>query len=107
MARDAGGVAAGGGGVSTAPDPPHEPGTTSDVENEQQRQEQEQQQGQQQSICQSIGNAVYAPAHCSTCSPPVYGASVPPRRPVRMLLIDNYDSYTYNLFQLMIMVNGG
>ena len=24
-----------------------------------------------------------------------------------MLLIDNYDSYTYNLFQLMCMVNGG
>ena len=24
-----------------------------------------------------------------------------------MLLIDNYDSYTYNLFQLMSMVNGG
>jgi hypothetical protein len=26
---------------------------------------------------------------------------------VRTLLIDNYDSYTYNLFQLLAEVNGG
>ncbi len=26
---------------------------------------------------------------------------------VRALLIDNYDSYTYNLFQLIAEVNGG
>uniref|UniRef100_A0A0G4G8U0 aminodeoxychorismate synthase n=1 Tax=Chromera velia CCMP2878 TaxID=1169474 RepID=A0A0G4G8U0_9ALVE len=30
----------------------------------------------------------------------------PPETPVRALLIDNYDSYTYNLFQLMCVVNG-
>lgn len=28
-------------------------------------------------------------------------------RPIRTLLIDNYDSYTYNLFQLIAEVNGG
>ena len=28
-------------------------------------------------------------------------------RPVRTLLIDNYDSYTYNLFQQIAVVNGG
>ena len=27
--------------------------------------------------------------------------------PLRTLLIDNYDSYTYNLFQLIAEVNGG
>jgi hypothetical protein len=27
--------------------------------------------------------------------------------PIRTLLIDNYDSYTYNLFQLIAEVNGG
>ena len=103
MARDGGVIAAGSGGVSVAPAPPHAPGTTSDVENEQRQQEQ-----QQRSTCRStIGNAVGASAHCSTYSPPAFGASVPLRRPVRMLLIDNYDSYTYNLFQLMSMVNGG
>jgi hypothetical protein len=28
-------------------------------------------------------------------------------RPVKTILIDNYDSYTYNLFQLLAVVNGG
>lgn len=28
-------------------------------------------------------------------------------RPLRILLLDNYDSYTYNLFQLVARVNGG
>ena len=27
--------------------------------------------------------------------------------PVRTLLIDNYDSYTYNIFQELSVVNGG
>ena len=27
--------------------------------------------------------------------------------PIKTLLIDNYDSYTYNLFQLIADVNGG
>ena len=27
--------------------------------------------------------------------------------PLKTLLIDNYDSYTYNLFQLIADVNGG
>jgi anthranilate/para-aminobenzoate synthase component II len=27
--------------------------------------------------------------------------------PLKTLLIDNYDSYTYNLFQLIAEVNGG
>ncbi len=27
-------------------------------------------------------------------------------RPVRTLLVDNYDSYTYNLFQLLAVANG-
>lgn len=26
---------------------------------------------------------------------------------IRTLLLDNYDSYTYNLFQLLAEVNGG
>lgn len=30
-----------------------------------------------------------------------------PSMPIRTLLIDNYDSYTYNLFQLIAEVNGG
>jgi para-aminobenzoate synthetase len=29
------------------------------------------------------------------------------RRVVRTLLVDNYDSYTYNLYQLLAVVNGG
>lgn len=29
-----------------------------------------------------------------------------PRRPLKTLLIDNYDSFTYNLFQLLAEVNG-
>lgn len=33
-------------------------------------------------------------------------AGVPPP-PVRTLLIDNYDSYTYNIFQELSVVNGG
>lgn len=33
------------------------------------------------------------------------GAAPPP--PVRTLLIDNYDSYTYNIFQELSVVNGG
>lgn len=28
-------------------------------------------------------------------------------RPVNTLLIDNYDSYTYNLYQYLAAVNGG
>lgn len=60
-------------------------------------------------------------------SPPVSASSSaaaqrvrPPRRlaarrakgeeapePVRTLLIDNYDSYTYNIFQELSVVNGG
>ena len=62
------------------------------------------------SICRrrSIGAAaVAANGSAPSSSPPLPGASSPRRRPVRMLLIDNYDSYTYNLFQLMSMVNGG
>lgn len=27
--------------------------------------------------------------------------------PIRTLLLDNYDSYTYNLFQLLAVINGG
>lgn len=27
--------------------------------------------------------------------------------PLRCLLLDNYDSYTYNLYQLLAVVNGG
>ena len=28
-------------------------------------------------------------------------------QPTRVLVVDNYDSYTYNLFQLVAMVQGG
>ena len=32
---------------------------------------------------------------------------IQPMMPVRTVLIDNFDSYTYNLFQLLAEVNGG
>jgi para-aminobenzoate synthetase len=35
------------------------------------------------------------------------GEDQTPEPPVRTLLIDNYDSYTYNIFQELSVVNGG